>query len=460
MILPNLHVHYSGAAIRNIEITEYTGGMRQSLTVDALVERLKSKELTDRRTGHNMQYRVNDAALAAFAIFYMQSGSFLAGQRHLQQTKGQSNAKTVFQMEDIPTDTHIRNLLDPVSPRELSDEFRFLLAEMADSGYLKQWRVLEGRLAFSLDGVYYFSSQKISCPQCQTRELAEGERLYTHSAITPVVVAPGYGQVLPYVPEFIVPQDGEEKQDSEINAAKRWVEREQAVLRHYRAVLLGDDLYSKQPLCELVLANKCDFIFVCHRESHPALYAVVDAVDGLGRLSTVSQRHWNGQHSEIWTYRYLNDVPLRGGEGALHLNWCDLVITREETGTVLYRNEWVSNLRLEESNTPEVVACGRARWKSENENNNVLKNHGYHIDHNFGHGHKHLATTLLALNLLAFLLHTIAQVADEVYQQIRRALGPRRTFFEDIRALMRYLVFSNWESLLRFMFIQLELEPD
>jgi hypothetical protein len=434
--------------------------MRQSLSVDALIERTKSKELTDRRTGQNKQYRVNDAALAAFAIFYMQSGSFLAGQRHLEQTKGQSNAKTVFQMEHIPTDSHIRNLLDPVNPTELADEFRYLLDEMADSGYLNQWRVLEGRLAFSLDGVYYFSSQKISCPQCQTRELADGERLYTHSAITPVIVAPGYGQVLPYVPEFIVPQDGEEKQDCEINAAKRWVQREQAVLRRYRAVLLGDDLYSKQPLCELIIANKCDFIFVCHRESHPVLYAVVDAVDELGRLPTISHRHWNGKHGEIWTYRYLNDVPLRGGEGALQLNWCDLVVTHEETGEVLYRNEWVTNLELDESSTPEIVVFGRARWKSENENNNVLKNHGYHIDHNFGHGHEHLSTTLLTLNLLAFLLHTIAQVADELYQQIRRALGPRRTFFEDIRALMRYLILSDWDSLLRFMFTQLELEPD
>jgi hypothetical protein len=434
--------------------------MRQSLSVNALIERLKAKELTDKRTGNNKQYRVNDAVLAAFAIFYMQSGSFLAGQRHLEQTKGKSNAKTVFQMERIPTDTHIRNLLDPVNPTELSDEFRYLLGEMADSGYLNQWRVLNGRLAFSLDGVYYFSSQKISCSRCQTKKLAEGERLYTHSAITPVVAAPGYDQVLPYVPEFIVPQDGEEKQDCEINAAKRWVEREQSVLRRYDAVLLGDDLYSKQPLCELILANQCNFIFVCHRDSHPTLYAVVDAVDELGRLSTISQRHWNGKHGEIWTYRYLNDVPLRAGEGALHLNWCDLMVTHEETGAVLYRNEWVTNLRLEETNTAEVVACGRARWKSENENNNVLKNHGYHINHNFGHGQEYLATTLLTLNLLAFLLHTIAQVADEVYQQIRRALGPRRTFFEDIRALMRYLIFPDWDSLLRFMFIQLEIEPD
>ena len=97
--------------------------------------------------------------------------------------------------------------------------------------------------------------------------------------------------------------------------------------------------------------------------------------------------------------------------------------------------------------------------KSENETNNVLKNHGYHLDHNFGHGQKHLATTLLTLNLLAFLPHTIAQVADELYQQIRQALGPRRTFFNDVRALMRYLIFSDWQALLQFMFVQLELEP-
>jgi len=434
--------------------------MRGSLTVDGFVQRLKSKGLTDTRTGQNVQYVVNDAAQAAFAIFFMQSASFLEGQRQLQETKGKSNAQTVFQMERIPTDTHIRNLLDPVSPAELNEEYRYLLAEMAASGHLASWQVLDGRLAVSLDGVYYFSSQKISCGNCQTRVLAEGQVQYSHSAITPVIVAPGQSHVLAYVPEFIRPQDGAEKQDCELNAAKRWLQQEQETLRHYRAVLLGDDLYSRQPLCEQLLSSNCAFIFVCHRDSHPALYAIVDAVAELGRVPTFSERRWNGRHGEIWTYRYLNNVPLRGGEDALSVNWCDLVISHEETSVVLYRNEWVTNLSLEKTNTPEVVACGRARWKSENENNNVLKNHGYHIAHNFGHGQEHLSATLLTLNLLAFLLHTIAQVADERYQQIRHALGPRRTFFNDIRALMRYLIFPDWDALLNFMFVQLELEPD
>lgn len=275
-----------------------------------------------------------------------------------------------------------------------------------------------------------------------------------------MVVAPGQPHVLPYVPEFITPQDGAAKQDCEINAAKRWVEREATVLREHCAILLGNDLYSRQPLCEAALRNGTDFIFVCHRESHPALYAVVDAVANLGRLASFSQRQWNGRHGEIWTCRFLNDVPLRAGADALSVNWCDLQIIHEETGEILYRNEWITSLRLERENVAEIVACGRARWKSENENNNVLKNHGYHIDHNFGHGKEHLSTTLLTLNLLAFLMHTIAQVADLIYQQIRRALGARRTFFNDVEALLRYLIFPDWRSVLRFMFDQLELEPD
>lgn len=142
-----------------------------------------------------------------------------------------------------------------------------------------------------------------------------------HSAITPVVVAPGQPQVLPYVPEFILPQDGAEKQDCELNAAKRWMQQEAAVLQQYRAILLGDDLYSRQPLCELVLSSGADFIFVCHRDSHPTLYALVQAVAHLDRIATLSHRHWNGRHGEIWSYRFLNGVPLRQGEDALSVNW-------------------------------------------------------------------------------------------------------------------------------------------
>jgi len=100
---------------------------------------------------------------------------------------------------------------------------------------------------------------------------------------------------------------------------------------------------------------------------------------------------------------------------------------------------------------------GRARWRIENENNNVLKNRGYHFEHNFGHGHAQLSSVLCSLNLLAFLLHTLLHLVHPLYRLLRETLAARRTFFDDLRALTRYMLFESWEALFRFMAEGLEL---
>ena len=100
---------------------------------------------------------------------------------------------------------------------------------------------------------------------------------------------------------------------------------------------------------------------------------------------------------------------------------------------------------------------GRTHWKIENENNNILKNRGYHLEHNFGHGKQYLSSFLLTLNLLSFLFHTVLELVDEKYQLLREELSARRTFFNDIRALLRYLLFESWEHLLDFMLERLEV---
>jgi hypothetical protein len=104
-----------------------------------------------------------------------------------------------------------------------------------------------------------------------------------------------------------------------------------------------------------------------------------------------------------------------------------------------------------------LAASGRARWKIENENNNTLKTKGYHLEHNFGHGQQHLASLLAAMNILAFLFHTVLSFTDQHYRLIRATLPTRKTFFEDLRALTRYLYFPSWEGLLRFMMRGLEI---
>ena len=70
--------------------------------------------------------------------------------------------------------------------------------------------------------------------------------------------------------------------------------------------------------------------------------------------------------------------PGAPGPDALRVNGCELTLTQEATGQLLYQNAWITDHVLNAQTVRPLVAAGRARWKIENENNNVLKNHGYH----------------------------------------------------------------------------------
>ncbi len=96
-------------------------------------------------------------------------------------------------------------------------------------------------------------------------------------------------------------------------------------------------------------------------------------------------------------YRYVNEVPLRAEADPLHVNWCELTITDERDGRLLYHNAFVTNHPISDGTVAAIVAAGRTRWKVENEGNNTLKTKGYHFEHNFGHGQQHLAAFLLTV---------------------------------------------------------------
>ena len=100
-------------------------------------------------------------------------------------------------------------------------------------------------------------------------------------------------------------------------------------------------------------------------------------------------------------------------------------------------------------NVALIAAAGRARWKIENETFNVMKNHGYELEHNFGHGEKFLAMTLATLNLLAFAWHCALDIVEPTWQAARQAAAKRSSFFAHILTLTSYVVFPSWSALLQ-----------
>ncbi len=164
-----------------------------------------------------------DIGVAAFSVFFMQSPSFLAHQRQLAQGHGRSNCETLFAMTAIPSDNHLRAMLDPVEPERFHPVFADVLGELERSGGLQTFRRLGDHVLIALDGTEYFRSAKLHCPQCSTRVRGGARTEYFHSLVAATLVAPGHSRVVPLEPEFVVPQDGHDKQDCEIRAARRWL---------------------------------------------------------------------------------------------------------------------------------------------------------------------------------------------------------------------------------------------
>jgi hypothetical protein len=376
----------------------------------------------------------------------------------LKRRTGQSNAESLFGIEKIPSDNQIRTLLDPVAPSYVSSVFRDTFRGLERAGVLDGFRSHANCLLVAVDGTQYFSSQTIHCEQCSSRELHNGTINYFHSVLTPVIVQPGNKHVIALEPEFITPQDGKEKQDCEIEAGKRWVGKYGDFYAKQGVTILGDDLFSRQPYIQTLKDKELHFILVCKPDSHVALYEMVDFLAASGVLSTYQKRYWNGRFGEIYTYRYANQLPVRGDQEAIEVNWCELTITREDSGKQLYKNAFCTDFSVLETTVEAIVRDGRSRWKVENENNNVLKTKGYHLEHNFGHGSQHLSSLLLSLNLLAFLFHTVLDLVDEKYRLIRQALRTRQKFFQHIETLLSYLQFSSWDELFSFMCKGLKLD--
>ncbi len=233
------------------------------------------------------------------------------------------------------------------------------------------------RVLIALDGTEYHCSRSIHCQHCSSRLRGTGAKEakpteYFHSMLAATLVAPGHDKVIPLEPEFIVPQDGTEKQDCESVAAKRWLAAHGQRYADLGAVFLGDDLFSRQPLCEAVQKVGGSFIFVCKPSSHKLIEEYLSGAE----LPALEEPVKRGKQRFTHRYRWLQDVPLRDGKDAIRVNWFSIEILNA-SGATTYRNSFVTDLEVGPDSVVELAACGRARWKIENETFNVLKNGGY-----------------------------------------------------------------------------------
>jgi len=413
------------------------------------------RQIDDRRQSGKVDYSLHDYLMSGFAMMFFQDPSLLAFQMRMQDSIQHNNLTTVYDVSKIPKESQIREVLDRVDPSDLAPIFSGLLSRLQRGKHLVNYQLFEGMYLVSIDGSEYFSSENIQCPHCLITE-SKGKRRYHHQILQSVIVNPDMRQVIPLAPEQISNRDGTKKQDCEINAGKRVIHNIRKVHPKLGIIITGDDLYSKQPFIDELKKNRMSFILVAKPTDHKILFQWVDELTQLGGGDSLELIDEKGRRHR---YQWVNDVPLNGTKDADHVNFFQYQIV-SKNNKINYKNSWVTDISVDKNNVVTLVKGGRARWKIENETFNTLKNQGYHIEHNFGHGKHHLSMVFFVLNLVAFYVHQILELTDRLYQTVRYTkFTSRKEFWNQLRCTFRILVFRSFEHMLAYILDPPELMP-
>lgn len=410
-------------------------------------------DFVDLRSGQNTSYTIGELVLGGFSVFLFQNSSFLEQQRLLSKRNGQNNYESLLGLSSIPSDGSIRSNLDEISPSSVFSSYDYVYKSLQENNLYSRYRDNDLGYLISFDGTQTISSEKICCESCNTRKLKNGNIQYYHACVQPVLSHPSQKEVIPLEASFIESQTDCEKQDCELNAAKRWIttyHQDWKTRLGKPLTIIGDDLYAHEPFCNLLIDNGLNFVFVCKPDSHKHLYEEVELRRKNHLLFTHEVTVLVGKDTLHYQYQFTNGLEIRDSTSkknpALSVNWVELTVTNQKNEQTYY-NAFITNTIITKHNVVPIAAAGRNRWAIENKAFNPVKNLGYNATHNFGHGKKHLANTLFALNMLAFLFHNFLIITSNAYNLILQNLPKKSDLWKHIAVLTQYFVFDAWLNL-------------
>jgi hypothetical protein len=423
---------------------------KKQLSFEALRQSMaeRFRDIPDSRQQGKCVYSQHDVLMSAFACMFFQDPSLLHFQKRLEQKHQRNNLRNMFKVDNIGSDNQLRDVLDNIPSEALAPIFKDFHEKLRRHKHLEDYAILPNVLMCTIDGTQYHSSTSVHCEGCLTKEHKSGERAYSHSVLQGAIMHPNKKQVIPVMPEAIMNKDGTDKQDCELNAAKRFISNLSRAHPRQKFMLCGDGLMSNQPMIEQAIAGQMHFLFVAKPGNHKYLVEWLEAYKTLPSTQVIDDKG----NTHIYTWQ--NDVPLNGNKKTLNVNWFQYQF-KNRVGKITKTHSWVTDIDLHQANVIDMANAGRCRWKIENECFNTLKNQGYHITHNYGHGQKSLSYNMYLLTLLAFYVHQIFELTDGVYQACRLSFGSKAHLWENFRATIRMIIVEDWPQLMDLM-----LNPD
>jgi hypothetical protein len=412
---------------------------RDQFTNDSLFSLIRGA-LSQHHQDKPKHYEIStvNCLMSALGMFSLKYPSLLQFEKDRVSEKTlRYNLHTLFGVLRAPCDTQMRERLDGLDLTGIRAANKAIIGRLQRGKVLENWKFLDQSYLVPLDGTGFFSSPTIHCDYCCEKHHKSGEITYSHQMVVGSIVRPDMKQVLPLGFEPIVKNDGQEKNDCERNASKRWLENFREAHPKLPVIIVGDGLFSNAPFIEMLEEHRCHYILGAQEKDHKYLYdwfwkaEVPDMTEFEERTGKVHKR-----------YRFMENVPLNDSRSEKLVN----VIFYEEIDAKGKKRcwLWVTDLKVTKENVRQIVKAGRARWKIENETFNTLKNQGYSFEHNFGHGNKTLSNVLAGLMLLAFLVDQCLEAVNLDFIKALQKRGSRSRLWEDFRFLVRWCCVENW----------------
>lgn len=424
------------------------------MEIDILIEDLKERFIDmDKPRATNAPFKVSNILMCGFALFSVKDSSLFKFVHKLKDRA--SNLKNIYHITQLPSDSTIRRLLDEVPSKQLQPLFKPYLEELDNQGVLHRYEYIDDYLLVPIDGVHYYSSQKVCCDKCCTTKHQDGSITYHHKALGAVIMCPGHSEVFPVAVEDIIKQDGKTKNDSELAAAKRLIPQIREHLPDKKIIIGGDALYPNGPFIELLKNPQHDMSFILSVKplSHAYLFLQAERLEAEGKMKVFSKT----DKDKKYVTKYANNLIINGSNPDIKVNFLHFEEHDLKTGKVKIFN-WVTDITISGSNYTKLVKAGRGRWKIENETFNTLKNQGYNYEHNFGHGKQYLATNFSILMFLAFLFDQIQQATNKTFRLARTIAGSKTALWEEIRKIFDMVVVDSMQTIYKIIAKELKLK--
>ena len=378
-----------------------------------------------------------DCLMAGLAMFSLKMPSLLQFNNQRNEDTIKYNLQTLYGVVSSPSDTYMRERLDPVDPLALRPAFKAVFRDMQRGKILEDYVFMNGRYLCPLDATGYFSSNTIHCKNCCEKHHQNGTVSYHHQMLTAVIVHPDQKEVFPLCPEPIIKQDGKQKNDCETNASHRLLADLKREHPHLKVIVTADAIHSTGPRIRQLKKDNMQFIIGVKPGSHDSLFQWVSGIS-LDTLEIVID-------GISYTFKWVNQIPLNDTHPDLLINFLDCVVDDPKAGQKHF--SWVTNILITKENVYQLSRGGRAKWKIENETFNTLKNQGYNFEHNYGHGNENLSTVFALLMMLAFFIDQLQQRACGMFQAALKKMKTRIALWEKIRALFTEYYVDDWADL-------------